>query len=106
MANCENFKVTLKNSADGEIKATKFEYKDGSNWKTENMFGLDGYQKIEKDHSVPFTRDLGGIGDESTCFKVTYKHHIGGTKWGDDIVEMTDSFTAHDNGSKTVTLTR
>lgn len=106
MATCENFTIVLKNSCDGEVKAKRFEYKDGSSWKTENMFGLDGYQKIEKDHSIPFTRNLGGIGDESTQFRVTYSHHLGGTKWGGDLVETIDSFVAHDNGSKTVTLTR
>ncbi len=106
MATCENFKITLKNSCDGEIKAKKFEYKDGSNWKVENIFGLDGIQKIEKDHSIPFTRNLGGIGDESTQLRVTYSHHKGGTVWGGDICETTEVFTAHDNGAKTVTLTR
>lgn len=106
MAKCENFKIILKNSTDGEIKATKFEYKDGSKWKTEKMFGIDGIQKIEKDHAVKFTRNLGGIGDENTCFRVTYKHRFGGTVWGDKIVERTGMFTAHDNGSKTVTLTK
>jgi hypothetical protein len=106
MATCENFKITLHNSCDGEIKVKKFEYKDGSNWKTENMLGLDGVQKIEKDHGIPFTRNLGGIGDESTSFRVTYSHHLGGLKWGNDIVETTAAFVAHDNGSKTVTLTK
>ncbi len=106
MANCQNFKITLHNATDAEIKAKKFEYKDGAKWKTEHMFGLDGHQKIEKDHGVVFTRDLEGIGDESTQFRVTYEHHVGGTLWGADIVETTAAFTAHDNGSKTVTLTR
>jgi hypothetical protein len=105
MANCENFTITLKNSTHGEIKATKFEYKDGSKWKTENMFGIDGFKKIEQDHSIPFTRNLQGIGGESTQFRVTYKHHIGGTTWSTDKVETTETFTAYDNGSKTVTLT-
>ncbi len=104
MATCENFTITLQNSTDGEIKATKFEYEDEGTFKTENMFGLDGYQKIEKDHSVDFTRNLGGIGDETTRFRVTYKHHIGGTQWGVDNVQTTGSFVAHDNGSRTVVL--
>ena len=106
MAKCEDFKITLKNSTHGEIKAKKFEYKDGSKWRTENMFGLDGHQKIEKDHQVSWTRNLGGIGDESTKFRVTYVHHIGGTKWGSNLTETTNSFVAHDNGSRTVTMTR
>ena len=80
MANCEDFTITLKNSTSGEIKATKFEYKDGSNWRTENMFGLDGHQKIDEGRSISFKRDLEGVGDESTQFRVTYQHHLGGTK--------------------------
>ena len=104
MATCEDFTIRLQNSTDGEIKVTKFEYKDGSSFKTENMFGIDGHQKIEKDHTVSFTRNLGGIGDESTQFRVTYKHHIGGTRWGDDNVQLTETFVAHDNDSKTVVL--
>jgi len=106
MATCSNFDIILHNSTHGEIKATKFEYKDGAKWKTENMFGLDGYQKIEKDHGVKFTRDLGGIGNENTQFRVTYQHHAGGTLWGDKLVETTGVFRANDNESKTVTLTR
>ena len=105
MANCQDFTITLQNSTDAEIKATKFEYKDGSDWKTENIFGIDGFKKIEKDHHIDFKRNLQGIGDESTCFKVTYRHHIGGTTWSTDKVKTTDPFTAHDNGKKTVILT-
>jgi hypothetical protein len=105
MANCEDFTITLRNSTHGEIKATKFEYKDGSNWKIERMFGLDGIQKIEKDHSISFKRDLEGIGGESTQFRVTYQHHLGGTKWSADKSELSDTFTALDNGAKMVTLT-
>ena len=104
-ANCENYKITVMNSTHGEIKVTKFEYKDGSNWKTEKPFGLDGYQKIEKDHGFTWTRDLEGIGNENTQFRVTYQHHVGGTKWGDDKCMVTSVFKAEDNESRTVTLT-
>jgi hypothetical protein len=105
MANCENFKITLMNNTHAEIKVTKFEYKDGSNWDTENMLGADGGQKIEKEHGFTWTRDLEGVGNENTQFRVTYKHHIGGTKWGDDIRAVTSVFKALDNESRTVTLT-
>ena len=105
MATCEDFTITLQNSATDEIKATKFEYQDGSTWKTENMFGIDGFKKIEKDHHIDFKRNLQGIGGESTCFRVTYKHHVGGTTWSADKVATSTRFTAIDNGSKTVTLT-
>jgi hypothetical protein len=105
MANCEDFKITLMNNTHAEIKVTKFEYKDGSNWKTENMLGLDGCQKIEKEHGFTWTRDLEGIGNENTQFRVTYQHHVGGTKWGDAISAVTSVFEAEDNHSRTVTLT-
>lgn len=105
MANCEDFTVTFQNSTDAEIKVTKFEYKNGSKWENEKMFGLDGHQKIEKDHAVGFKRDLEGVGDEVTQFRVTYNHHVGGTLWGSDKCAVTGTFTAHDNGKKTVILT-
>jgi hypothetical protein len=105
MANCQDFTIKLQNSTHGEIRTTKFEYKDGSKWKTENMFGLDGYQKIEKDHYVEFKRDLEGVGGETTQFKVTYKHHIGGTVWSTEKYAYSDTFTAIDNGRKTVVMT-
>ena len=105
-ATCNNFHITLKNSCGVEIKVKKFQYKDGSNWPTENMLGVDGSDKIENTQSKFYTRDLGGIGNESTQFRVTYCHHIGGLVWGSDILQPTSSFTAQDNGSKTVTLTK
>jgi len=105
MAKCENFKIILKNCADGEVKVTKFEYKDGSKWRTEHMFGIDGHQKIEKDHKISFTRNLRGIGDERTKFRVTYKHRYGGTLWGSKTIKTTGGFTAHDNGHEEVRLT-
>lgn len=105
LANCEEFTVTLQNRAHGEVKVTKFEYKDGSTWKAENMFGLDGHQKIEKDHGFAFKRDLEGVGNECTQFRVTYQHHIGGTKWGDSRCEVTEVFMAEDKDKKTATLT-
>lgn len=105
MANCGDFKITLMNGTHGEIKVTKFEYKDGSNWKTENMLGADGHQKIEEDHGFTWTRDLEGVGNEDTQFRVTYKHHVGGTKWGDDKCMVTSVFRALPNEGRTVTLT-
>jgi hypothetical protein len=105
LATASNFAITIHNSTADEVKATKFEYKNGSNWETEHMFGIDGYQKIEEGRGVVFHRNLGGVGGESTQFRVTYEHHVGGTVWGSPKVETTDSFVCNDNGSKTVTLT-
>ena len=57
MANCEDFTITVMNNTHAEVKMTKFEYKDGSKWKTENFLGLDGYQCPSGNRS----RDLNGL---------------------------------------------
>ena len=95
MATASNFAITIHNSTADEVKATKFEYKDESNWKTEHLFGVDGHQEIEPGHGVVFTRNLGGVGGESTQFRVTYEHHIGGSVWGSPKVETTGSFVCN-----------
>ena len=105
MANCKDVYILVQNSADVEVKVTKFEYKDGSNWKTENMFGLDGFQKIEKDQHFIWVRDLEGIRNESTQFRVTFRRHIGGTAWASEEVVTTATFTCSDNERQFVTLT-
>ena len=48
--------------------------------------------------------NLGGIGNENTQFKVNYNHRAGGSVWGPDKTEVTDTFVCQDNGRKTVTL--
>jgi hypothetical protein len=103
---CGDFKITLMNGTEDEIKVTKFEYKDGSIWKTEiGMFGADGHQKIEEGRGFTWTRDLEGIGNENTQFRVTYQHRVGGFKWDDAKCHYTSEFTAVDNEGRTVTLT-
>jgi len=107
MATAENFVITIMNECHGEIRATKLEYKDGSTWRREALFGLDGHQKIEEKHGIRFSpQNLSGVGDEQTQLRVTYQHHAGGVVWGPDLVETTDPFVAHDNGRKTIFLTR
>lgn len=108
-ANCQDFNIWLQNEARIEIKAVRFEYKDGSSWKTENIFGVDGYERIDLYNTSFFKRSLQGIGDESTQFRVTYKLDEGYTswglkKWGADIVETVNTFTCHDNGRFIVRL--
>lgn len=104
-ATCSNVKITLKNDTADEIKVTKFQYEDAGAWPSENMFGVDGYQKIESGHGFTWTRDLGGTGGEKTRFKATYKHHIGGTSWGPDKTVTIGPFTCVDNNTdKTLVL--
>lgn len=109
-ANCQDFTIWIKNETPTiEIKVTKFEYKDGSNWKTENLFGVDGYERLDTYQSSDFKRNLQGIGSESTQFRVTYKLDDGYTtygfkKWGDDKIQTISAFTCHDNGTRTVRL--
>lgn len=106
MGTATDFDITIYNDTHVEVKVKKFEYNDDGDWKTENFLGADGVQKIEPEHGFKWTRNLGGIGNASTQFRVTYSHHIGGTKWGEDLVEYSDTFVADDHGSKRVTLTR
>ena len=69
------------------------------------MFGPTASRRSTKSTDFSWTRDLEGVGNENTQFRVTYQHHIGGTKWGDDIRAVTSMFKACDNESRTVTLT-
>ncbi len=91
---CKNVVIKLVNDTADEIKVKTFEYydfdKDG--WRTENMFGIDGHQILEHGKSWSWTRDLEKVGDDNTKFRVTYQHHIGGTKWGADKTVTTDKF--------------
>lgn len=102
----EDFRITIYNDTHVEVKVKQFEYKEDGRWNTENFLGADGIQKIEPKHGFTWKRDLRGIGNKSTQFRVTYSHHIGGTKWGDDLVAYSDTFVARDDEGKQVTLTR
>ena len=107
MARCENFTIILVNNVGHKIKVDKFQYRDGSRWKTENLLGVDGHKKLDIGQSWSKTRNLGGIGNEQTRFRVTYHQKTPRSGyWATNIVETTDSFTAQDNGRKTVTLNR
>ncbi len=105
-ANCQDFVIKIKNATSDEIKATKFQYKDRSKWRTENMFGVDGHQKIEREKTLKWTRNLQRVGGENTHFKVTYKHRGGGTVWGNAMTESTDTFECNDGDSKLVVIDR
>jgi len=106
-SSCKDMRILLiNNDSAGKVKATKFEYEDGSEWKTENPFGLDGHQRIEPNDAAAFERNLQGIGGERTQSRVTYQFEswLEGPRWGDEIVETTGRFTCHDHGSYSVRL--
>lgn len=106
--NCKNVVITITNQTPDEVKVKTFEYRDfdKENWKTENMFGIDGFQKLMAGQHYSWTRDLESVRDDKTEFRVTYVHHIGGSKWGSDLTETTDQFTCGEGLRKTVTLTK
>ena len=105
MANAKNFRVTLVNGTQGEIKVERFAYEDGDKWKDEHMFGIDGHQKIEQGRSVSFTRDFHGIGNATTRFQVHFRTHTGGTKWSGLLIPVSGQFTAPlEGGEKSFTL--
>jgi hypothetical protein len=104
--NCKDIRITLKNGTRDEIKVTKFEYFDfdKNKYRTENLLGLDGQQKLEPNKSITVTRNLEQIDNDRTKFKVTYQHKIGGNKFEPPVTEETPDFICKDNKSKTVFL--
>jgi hypothetical protein len=105
---CKDVKITMSNNTSDEIKLTTLEYhdKDVDKWRTEHPFGVDGFQKLEHDKAMTTTRDLEHVSNDKTKLRVTYKHHMGGTKWGNDITVTTDEFTCKDNSAHTVALSK
>lgn len=103
---CKNVNITMSNSTSAEIKLTKLEYKDfdKNKWNTENVFGVDGVQKLEPGVSMKTTRDLQNVGNDPTQLRVTYQHHMGGTKWGDKLTATGAQFTCSDGTSNTLML--
>ena len=99
-ATCSRVEITLHNGSADQIKVTKFEYEDAGVWKTDGMFGSEGYQKLDAGMRLTWTRNLEGVGGESTKFKATYQHHIGGAKWGTDKVVTIGPFTCVDTTTK------
>lgn len=107
MATCEEFVITMKNACDGDIEATKLEYKDGPRWRREGSFGLRGHHAIGKDRKLTFQpHALRGVGNASTQLRVTYNHRHGGAQRGLTRVETTHPFIARSHGKKTIVLTR
>jgi hypothetical protein len=107
--NCKNVMITISNQTGDEIKVKKFEYRDfdKGDWKVETgIFGVDGFDKLEPGKSNSWTRDLEKVSKDTTEFRVTYSHHVGGSKWGSDILATTPNFTCTEGLKKTVTLTK
>ena len=104
MTTAGNFKIVIQNNTGVEVKASKFEYRDGSKSKTENIF-FGGSDNIDAGANKDYTRNLQGIGNESTEFTVTYQKRSGTNNWSANHVKTTDTFTCQDNDSYTVVLT-
>jgi hypothetical protein len=105
MSTAKNIRIGLYNDTECEVKVTKIEYQDGDKWKVENCLGLDGHQKLMPHKSIDLKRqNLEGVGDEMTQIRITYKDHVGGSKWGKDKVICSSDFTAFENFGLTVHL--
>jgi len=103
---CGNFSITFMNETADEIKITKFEYFDSraSKWKTENMFGLDGHQKLNPGAEWTKTRDLEKVGGVDTDFRTTFKRAIGGNKWQQAEVMTVPDIRCNDQGDATIII--
>ncbi len=107
--NCKNVVITLSNKTDDDIRVKKFEYRDfdKGDWKTEVIFGLDGHQDLEEGKSYTFnSQNLESVLKDTTEFRFTYAHRIGGNKWEPDVTQTTGTFTCTEGMTKTVSLTR
>jgi hypothetical protein len=105
MADCEDFLIVIRNETGVEVRVTKFEYRDENRSKVENIFGVDGSDRIDAGDSRNYERNLGGIGGENTEFTVTYQHRLGNNNWSANHVETTDTFECEDGERKTINLT-
>ena len=105
MTTAGDFKIIIQNDTGDEVRASKFEYRDGTKSKTENIFGPLGSTTINAGAHKDYTRNLQGIGNESTEFTVTYQKRSGTNNWSGNHVKTTATFTCQDNESYTVVLT-
>ena len=107
---CKNVSITIENKTNDPIKVTKFEYQDtsavGNPFRTENLLGINGQEKLNVNKSFTKKRNLQLIKNELTRFKVTYRHNIGGSKYEDAVTEVTGSFECRNGSFHKVTLTK
>lgn len=107
---CENVRITIENGTNDPIKVTKFEYQDtsavGKPFRTENLLGIDGQEKLNVGKSLTKKRDLRSIKNELTRFRITYRHQIGGVKFEDPITEVTNTFECRNGSFQKVILTK
>jgi hypothetical protein len=104
---CNNVTIKMSNRTTNEIKLTKFEYYDydDNKWRTENLFGVDGEQKVEPSFAFSPKRDLGHIGNDKTKFRVSWKRHAGGSDWDPGPTVTTADFTCSDSMTKSIDIT-
>ena len=105
-APCSNVEITLHNGSADPIKVTSFQYEDEGSWKSDQLFGADGYQKLEAGMRLTWKRDLPGVGGKSTRLKATYQHYLGGEKWGAEKVVTIGPLVCADNARKTLELNK
>ncbi len=103
---CKNVNITIQNGTSDTIKVTKFEYFDfdKNKYRTENLLGANGQEKLNPGKSFSTTRNLGQVGNDKTKFRVTYRHQQGGTKFENPVSVSTESFTCTNDSSHPVVL--
>ena len=102
MTTAGDVRFIIQNRTGVEIKTTKFEYRDGTRSKTENIF-LGGSNTFDVGEDKDYTRNLEGIGNEQTEFTVTYQRRTG-NNWSANHVETTPTFTCNDNDEVVVVI--
>ena len=77
---CKNVKIKVINARPVQIKVTKIEYYDydRGKWRSEAFVN----RKISKTKSYTWNRNLEHVKNDKTKVRITYKDHLGGTRWG------------------------
>lgn len=78
--NCKEVRIAVFNDHPVEVKITKIEYRDydrDNKWRSEAMVN----RKIATTKSYQFVKNLEHVKNDATKIKITYKEHLGGSRW-------------------------
>jgi hypothetical protein len=105
---CKNVNIKIQNGTADVVKVTKFEYFDfdKNKFRTENLLGLNGQEKLNSNKSFSITRNLQQVGNDKTKFRVTYQHQQGGIKFESPVSVTTAAFICKDGSSHPVLLNK
>lgn len=82
--NCKDVRISVFNDHPVEVKVTKIEYRDydkENKWRSEALVN----RKIATTKHYQFSRNLEHVKNDDTKIRITYKEHLGGSRWGKEL---------------------